>query len=370
MAPFDFTGNLYRELNKASPNGNVFFSPYSISMAMSMVLHGSEGASKDQLVKGLGFENDSDVLQHQKKLLSSLNELNEGIQLKIANKIFPDLSFSLHQTFVDQLKEAIGCQVEGVNFCKNPGPARKIINDWVESATENKIKDLMPSDSITPDTRLVLVNAIYFKGMWKDQFKKNATKPEKFYCMDGLVKNVEMMTRKAKYLNNYNRGMKTQCLQLPYKGNTFSMCIFLPDDRLGLEEVEKKLTSDKMNEMLDTCGMEEVVVKLPKFKLEYEKMLNDTLKSLGIVDIFDGGKANLKRITDENLLVSHVAHKAFIEVNEEGTEAAAATGVAMMKRCMPLPPLEFTCDHPFIFTIRHNSSKEMLFFGKIASLGE
>lgn len=367
----DFCGNLFWELNKNAKNDNVFFSPYSISMCLSMILHGAEGDSKTQLIKGLGFTENSDILKDQKTLFEALHDCSESIELNIANKIFPASTFSIHEKYKHQLKDSIGCQVQPMDYQKEAEFSRTGINQWVEQVTKNKIKNLLGPGTVDSLTRMVLVNAIYFKGLWSDQFEKRNTRPQDFHCMDGSVNKVQMMSRKAKYFNNYDNKLKVQCVKLPYKGNNFSMCIFLPDARFGVADIEKKLTTGKMKEMLKSCGLEEMIVKLPRFKFEYEKTLNDTLKALGIDDIFDDSKANFKGMTDEPaLFVSHVAHKAFVEVNEEGTEAAAATGAVMMMRCMPMPPLEFTCDHPFIFTIQHNSTSEVLFFGKVASLVE
>jgi len=371
MATEKFINNLYNELNKESENGNIFFSPLSVSMAVSMVLHGSMENTKDQIMSVLGFTADSQFLKDQKELFLSLNSENSSVEMNVANSLFPEESFSLKKSYVDQLRDTLDCQVKGLNYKTDYENSRNEINSWVMNKTNNKIEELIPSGCITPDTVLVLVNAIYFKGMWKDMFEKHLTKKQTFYCSDGSEKQVEMMARKAHYMSNYDANLKVNCLELPYKGDKFSMFVFVPEERHGLKTLEKDLSVEKMNSMIDGCQREEFMLKVPKFKVEYTKMLEDTLQAMGIHDMFDASKANFKGITDvNNLCISNVVHKSFIEVNEEGTEAAAATGIKMVKRCLRPPTPEISCDHPFMLLITHKSSKQILFYGKIADIGE
>jgi len=371
MVTEQFINHLYNELNKDSEKDNIFFSPFSVSMAISMVLHGSMGSTKDQLMSVLGFTTDSQLLKDQKEIFLTLNSNKSSVEMNVANSLFPEESFSLKKSYVNQLKDILDCQVQGLNYKTNYENSRKEINSWVLNKTKNKIDELIPSGCITPDTVLVLVNAIYFKGMWKDMFEKRLTQKQTFYCLDGSEKQVQMMAKKSHYMSYYDASLKVNCLELPYRGDQFSMYIFVPEERLGIKTLEKDLSVEKMNLMIDGCQREEFMLKIPKFKLEYTKMLEDTLQAIGIHDMFDASKANFKGITDvANLCISSVVHKSFIEVNEEGTEAAAATGMMMMRMCLPLPPIEITCDHPFILLITHKPSKQIIFYGKIANIGE
>lgn len=371
-----FVDNLYKELAQETPFENIFFSPFNIMMSMSMVLYGAEGQSKAQLLKALGFPSDCDVetvLNHQKKRSEVLSHTEgECVELNIANKMYPQISYPICVKFIEILKEALQCNVERLDFHNKPEHSRQVINEWVESETGNEIKNLIPTGKIQSDTRLILVNAIYFKGKWIEHFfDKKKTKIENFYCLDKSVNKVGMMMSYHMLFYNRDKDLKVGCLRIPYEGNrrNFSMCIFLPDSRYGLAKVEKSLTLDTMNKMLDTAHREMVNLKLPKFKLEYQNMLVDTLKSLGIEDIFELGKADLSGITEaEDLFVSDVAHMAVIEVNEEGTVAAAAKH-SICGGGAPTP-VNFTCNHPFIFIIRHDWSEEVLFYGKVAMLGQ
>lgn len=369
-----FCGNLYRALNKdVASNENLFFSPYSVHMCMSMIVHGAGGESRSQLLKALDLEGTSaDILADQKKLSAALGECRDGVELNIANKLFPSGAFSIREAYTKQLVEALGCKVEAMNYEQEAESSRKQINHWVERATKDKIKDLLGAGTVSALTRLVLVNAVYFKGLWSKQFSKNNTNLQDFYNMDGSVKQVQMMSREAGYLTGYDEALKVRCIELPYRGNRLSMCVFLPDERCGLARIENELTATgRMDAILGSSKLEKVVLRLPRFKIEYAKTLNDVLQSMGIADVFDHTRADLTGMSDEpDLSVTHVAHKAFVEVNEEGTEAAAATGLLMNVLCLPLPPLEFTCNHSFLFTIRHNQTKQVLFLGKVASLVE
>jgi len=370
MSSLDFTHRLYKALNKDSEKENVFFSPYSISSALSMVLTGAKKESKEQLLLGLGFADVDQAHQHYLAVHSALSKVNESVKLTVANKIFPDASTNVKADYIRELRgAAFKCDVTALDFVKEAERSRLEINRWVSDETHEKIKDLLPEGSVDKNTVMVLANAIYFKGAWENEFDSKRTRLQKFYCADKSETDVKMMTRKAKFKSNYDRDLKLQSLEIPYKGKDISMCLFLPDSRFGLGDVEKQLNADKMNDLIDQGGVEKVVLTLPKFSVEYQKDLLDSMKALGVSDIFDSSKADLSGISDDpNLIVSSVAHKAFIEVNEEGTEAAAATAVMIFRSCMPLPPIEFTCDHPFVFTIRHNASKQILFFGKVAIL--
>jgi len=366
MSASNFCLNLYKKLIEEEKEKNIFFSPYNISLAMSMVLFGTSETSKDQLIKGLGFE---DIIQLTEEVLKlKLNQASSNSLLTTANSIFPEKTLSLKKNFCNQLKEKFDAEIKSLDYKNSPEKSRMEINNWVEEKTNGKIKEVLQQGVVTRLTKLILTSAIYFKGKWKDQFEKSATKAGHFYCQDKKVCNVKMMQKEKSFLCNYDEKLKLQCLQLPYKDNEVSMCIFLPDERYGVDDLHSNITVDQMNKMLDDCKSEKVHLKLPKFVLKYEQDLVKSFKSLGVTDLFDCTKESLKEICDENdLFISNIIHKSFVEVDEEGTEAAAATVVAISRMAF-FPPIQFNCDHPFWFLIRHNSSKTILFFGKVASL--
>ena len=255
-----------------------------------------------------------------------------------------------------------------VDYITNVEKAREEINNWVEKKTNNKIKDLIPPGVLSSDTRLTLVNAIYFKGLWLEQFKQKETFPGSFFVSQNEEIKVEMMHQKAEFKYSESEELACQILEMPYIGKKMSMVIFLPKETHGLAKLEGKMTYDKLNESLSSlmyASLDEVEVFLPKFKLTQQFDLNDVLSKMGAKEMFIPGKADLSGISSQSLFVSKVVHKAFVEVNEEGTEAAAATAVGVALMCMPLPAPIFKADHPFLFLIRHNESGAILFLGRL-----
>ncbi|XP_060063867.1 LOW QUALITY PROTEIN: leukocyte elastase inhibitor-like [Ylistrum balloti] len=248
--------------------------------------------------------------------------------------------------------------------------ARREINDWVSTQTAEKIQDLLPQGSLNPLTAMVLVNAIYFKGDWKTKFK--VTKDMTFHSLKGQEKTVKMMFQKAtKFPLKHDDDKKV--LELPYKGNSLSMVIILPDDRDGLSALEEKLTPSALKGLMTDMPPIKVEVFLPKFKLKSGFELSEVFQQMGMKDLFDKTKADLSGIDASRMsYVSAIFHQAFVDVNEEGTEAAAATATAvvMMKRSLPRPPLQFKADHSFMFVIEDNRSDTILFVGRFVDVDE
>ena len=242
---------------------------------------------------------------------------------------------------------------------------RQGINQWVSDETNKKIENLL-ADPLDPLTRMILVNAIYFKGDWAIKFDAKDTKKEKFYRTDGSSVDVDMMNMKKKFSMDYIRELKTKVLELPYKGESLSMILLLPDNKDGLSKLEAELTADHLaNLRFNPRSRNDVVVALPRFKLEESASLGETLSTMGMSEGFVEGRADFTKMDGtRNLYLSKVLHKAFIEVNEEGSEAAAATAAIMMARSMPRVS-EFRADHPFLFMIRCNRTKSLLFVGKM-----
>ncbi|XP_011829550.1 PREDICTED: serpin B3 isoform X2 [Mandrillus leucophaeus] len=327
-----FMFDLFQQFRKSQKN-NTFYSPISITSALGMVLLGAKDNTAQQINKVLHFDqvpenttekaathhvDRSGNVHHQfQKLLTGLNKSTDAYELKIANKLFGEKTFQFLQEYLDAIKKFYQTSVESVDFAKAPEESRKKINSWVESQTNEKIKNLLPGGSIGNNTTLVLVNAIYFKGQWQNKFNKENTKEEKFW---------------------------------PNK-------------------LEEKLTAEKLLEWTSLQNMREahVDLHLPRFKVEESYDLKDTLRNMGMVDLFNGD-ADLSGMTgSRGLAVSEVLHRAFVEVTEEGAEAAAATAVVTGFSSPLLTNEEFHCNHPFLFFIRQNKTNSILFFGRFSS---
>ncbi|XP_050986641.1 leukocyte elastase inhibitor-like [Labeo rohita] len=427
-----FSLNLFKKISGGNASTNVFYSPISISSALAMVSLGAKGNTAVQMYKVLGFNNPAEpspatpapqqpthkpqvpcgvksqhepqmTQQTQKseipaklkkppaqptpgpktenqihssfsKLMSELNKPGVPYALSIANRLYGDQSYMFVEKFINDAKKYYEAGLEKVDFKKNTEAARVNINKWVEKKTQEKIKDLLQKGSINDMTKLVLVNAIYFKGNWEEKFSKEATRDGQFKLNKTQTKPVKMMRQKSKFPLAFISEVNSQVLELPYVGKNLSMLIILPnkieDETTGLQKLEKALTYEKLMQWTKPSNMfeEEVQVSLPKFKMTETYELVPFLRSMGLEDVFDPQKVNLTAMSPSNdLVVSAVIHKAFVEVNEEGTEAAAATGIVFLTTAMPTDPKTFIADHPFLFFIRHNPSNSILFYGRFCS---
>uniref|UniRef100_A0AAY5KQY1 Leukocyte elastase inhibitor n=1 Tax=Esox lucius TaxID=8010 RepID=A0AAY5KQY1_ESOLU len=356
--------------------GNVFYSPLSISSALAMVSLGARGNTTTQMSKTLHLHKaKDDVHVCFSKLMGELNKKGAPYKLSLANRLYGDQSYKFVETFLHNTKKYYNAELEAVDFKSNAETVRQNINTWVEKQTADKIKDLLPKGIVDDLTRLVLVNAIYFKGNWEKKFKDTSTKDVQFRLNKNKRKPVKMMHQKAKFPLTFIPEANCQILELPYAGKQLSMLIMLPNDiedgTTGLEKLEKELTYDNFVNWTkpDRMYLEEVQVGLPKFKLEENLDLKDTLVSMGMIDAFDHSRSDFSGMSPNNdLVLSKVVHKAFVEVNEEGTEAAAATAAIMMLGCaLPLVTPTFIADHPFLFFIRHNPTQSILFYGRYSS---
>uniref|UniRef100_A0A8C4VZF1 Serpin family B member 1 n=1 Tax=Gopherus evgoodei TaxID=1825980 RepID=A0A8C4VZF1_9SAUR len=387
-----FALDLFRKLNETNPTGNIFFSPVSISAALAMVLLGAKGNTETQLLKHmlnfkhllnllyfvpdgpdpestetLHFDVVEELHSRFQTLTSDINRSGASYLLKLANRLYGEKTYGFLAT-----QKLYGADLATVDFLLASDEARKEINQWVAEQTEDKIPNLLSEGSVNNMTKLVLVNAIYFKGNWAEKFKEANTKPMPFRLNKNERKTVQVMYQKENYPFGYISELKCRVLELPYEGKELSMIILLPDDiddnSTGLQQLEKQITVEKLQEWTQPQNMHpiDVHVHLPKFKLEDSYDLKSDLSGLGLQDIFDSGKADLSGMSGaRDLFLSKVVHKSFIEVNEEGAEAAAATaGIAMF--CM-LMEENFTADHPFLFFIRHNPTQSILFFGRYVS---
>ena len=346
---------------------NLFYSPASLFVALAMAHFGAKEKTAEEMSRILHLSALSPfALNNQmKEFVLTLNTSSDNkTKLLIANKIFLEKSFEVLEAFKSGTREFYDAEVGLVDFKFHAEQARKNINEWVEEKTNHKIKDLILEGMLNAQTKLTLVNAIYFKGLWLEPFNKASTFPSDFFVSKEKVIQVPMMYREAHFKFTESEELACQILELPYIGNQLSMVIYLPSENDGLASLEEKINFGNLQKSLadlDGSMPEEIEVYLPKFKMEQRFSLNDVLTGMGAGEMF-GGKADFSGIAHEPLYVSDVVHKAFVEVNEEGTEAAAATGIGM--KMLSLKPM-FSANHPFLFFIRHRSTGAMLFLGHL-----
>jgi serpin B len=366
---------LYAKLQ--ARQGNLFFSPYSISTALAMAYAGARGQTEQQMAKALHFPttvkvNGSEVVPFRQRfhpafaaIIKDLNARGQKdvYELTVANALWGQKGYGFLKEFLDTIKAHYDGQLNEVDFVTATETARKTINAWVEKETKNKIKNLIPRGALNSLTRLVLTNAIYFKGNWARQFKKDRTNDAPFTLMNGDKVNVPMMNQTAEF--KYMEAEDFQALELPYVDNELSMIVLLPKEYGGLSKFEKKLTPENVSNWLARLRKRKVIVSIPKFKMTSQFGLVGVLKSMGMRDAFSQ-RADFSGMNGKkDLFISAVIHKAYVDVNEEGTEAAAATGIVVgITSVQPQPPV-FRADHPFLFLIRDNNSGSILFIGRI-----
>ncbi|MBI4864690.1 MAG: serpin family protein [Candidatus Riflebacteria bacterium] len=368
-----FALELYTRLAKGE-KGNFFFSPASIHTALAMAYAGARGATADEMSRVLHFGLDQkDLHPTFASLINTLNSPPLGFdqkpvyQLCVANALWGQKGFPFEAAFVDLVKKSYGAGLHDTDFVK-PEEARKTINDWVAEQTRDKIQDLIPAGLLQASMRLVLTNAVYFKAAWAETFDKSATQDRPFTTGAGQKVQIPMMRQERHF--NYSETDDVQILELPYIRNALAMSIFLPKTKDGLGQFEAKLASQPLSDWLGKLGNVKVDVSLPRFKFTSSFGLGDTLQAMGIKAAFSSDLADFSGMTTaEKLFIAAVVHKAFVAVDEEGTEAAAATAVAMDGGAMPRPeePKVFLADHPFIFLIRHLETGEVLFVGRVVN---
>lgn len=368
-----FALDLLRELREKNSTKNLFFSPFSISSALSMILLGSKGNTEAQIAKVLSLTKAEDAHNGYQSLLSEINNPDTKYILRTANRLYGEKTFEFLTSFIESSQKFYHAGLEQTDFKNASEDSRRQINGWVEEKTEGKIQKLLAEGIINSMTRLVLVNAIYFKGNWEAKFEKECTKEMPFKINKNETKPVQMMFRKGKYNLSYIGDLETKVIEIPYVGNELSMIVLLPDaiqdESTGLEKLEKELTYEKLMEWINPEMMDSTEMRLsfPRFKLEENYDLKPILSNMGMRDAFDLRMANFSGISSgKELVLSEVVHKSFVEVNEEGTEAAAATAGVMMLRCAMIVP-DIVADHPFLFFIRHNKTSSILFCGRFCS---
>lgn len=364
-----FSLALYKVLEKSS-DGNLFFSPYSVSAALSMTLAGAAGETEKQMASLLRASEDIAAYHASQAAFEKKIEriAKKGhVALETAHSLWPQKGYALSQAFLKDLKHYYGSTVNPVDYRDATETARKTINTWVEKKTRDKIPELLKPGILNSLTRLTLVNAIYFKGDWSNRFESSATTDAPFFIRSDSTVSVSMMHQERKF--RYAASDSLQAIELPYSGEDLSMLILLPAEKNGISGLEQSLTPEGLDTLSESLRETTVSIFLPKFTVTSTLRLDEALRTLGMTDAFDPAKADFSRMTTRNdkLFIGAVVHKAFIDVNEEGTEAAAATGVVIgLTSAMPDPVPVFRADHPFLFIIRENRSGSILFMGKVA----
>ncbi len=359
-----FGFDLYHRLQ--TQKGNLFFSPYSISTALSMTYAGAKGETAQEMAHVLHFLPDQAQLHPaMANIVGGLAGPADGVRLDVANALWGQKGQPFVADFLQLTKRYYGAGFREVNFGE-PEAARQEINAWVEKQTQDKIKDLLGPDSLNGAT-LVLTNAIYFKGDWDKVFPKARTLKENFFASQDQKISVDMMHHTEKF--GYLEDDRFQVLSMPYKGDAVSLIAFLPRKKDGLEAMEALLNAAVVNEVLGKTKSIKVAVAVPKFKMTSSFQLADVLAKMGMPSLFQPGKADLSgMVATKDMSISKVVHKAYVDVNEEGTEAAAATAVIGVRMAVKAPMIPvFRADHPFVFAIRDNKTGSILFLGRVTN---
>lgn len=368
-----FALDIYNSLR--SENVNLILSPYSISLALAMTYAGARGETESQMTQVMHF-------LPQDQLHPSFNALDlalekdptkpdkdqQPMKLNIANAVWSEQTFPFQEDFLDVIAINYGAGVHLADFINQAEPARKEINNWVSDETEDKINDLLPEDSVGPDTRMVLVNAIYFKADWLTQFDANSTGDAPFYLIDGTEVAAKMM-HEGMYIPHM-QGNGYQAVELAYAGETAAMDIIVPDAG-NFEAFESSFNKDTLDEILNGMQPASVALGLPKFEFTKDFGLSDALTNLGMSNAFDSDLADFSGMTGKkDLFIGNVIHKAFVAVDEKGTEAAAATAVIMETTSAPMWDVNLLIDRPFIFIIRDTVNGQILFIGRVMNPAE
>ncbi|XP_009920684.2 heterochromatin-associated protein MENT [Haliaeetus albicilla] len=397
-----FTVDLFNKLNETNKGKNIFFSPWSISSALALMYLGAKGNTAREMAEVLHFteaavaEGSSSVARPSrgrpkrrkmdpeykqaedihasfKEVTTAINKPRTTYSLRNANRIYVEKTFPLLLTYIQLSKNYYKAEPHKVNFKTASEQSRKEINTWVEKQTEGKIKNLLSPQDVGSTTKLVLVNAIYFKAEWETKFRAENTELQPFRLSKNKTKPVKMMYMRQTFPVLIMETMNFKMIELPYMNHELSMFILLPDDikdsTTGLEQLERELTYEKLSEWTDSKKMTETAVDLylPKFTVEERYDIGDNLRSMGMHTAFSSNADFSGMAEKGDLLISRVIHKSFVAVDEKGTEAAAATVITGLTSPYFPHVLKFKVDHPFHFFIRHNKSKSILFFGRFCS---
>ncbi|MEO0240768.1 MAG: serpin family protein [candidate division WOR-3 bacterium] len=358
-----FAFELYFKLKDKEEN--IFFSPLSINSAFLIVYEGSRGNTKKEIEDVFGFPEEKIRRPNFARVFNEINREDKKYTLYTANALWVQKDFRILKEYKEIIKKYYISEIENLDFAGETEKSRQIINSWVSEKTRGKIKDLIPQGGLNALTRAVITNAIYFKGNWLKKFDEKNTKEEDFFVSEEKRIKVPMM-KMEKEIFNYFEDDKLQVIEIPYDGEEVSMFIFLPKS-LDINSINEYLNYEKFKEIKENIRREEVDIYIPKFKMETKYLLNNVLYEMGIKDAFSEIDADFSGISGKKeLFISNVYHKAYIEVNEEGTEAAAATGIVVEITAVRFRKI-FKADHPFVFLIYDKKLENILFLGRIVN---
>lgn len=369
-----FGFDLYQRL-RLRP-GNLIVSPASLSMALTLTWGGAKGETAEEMRRALHLEGTAEnVMRASGELARRLQDPARKGTLRIANQLFGEQSYTFEPAYLEQARAAFGAPLEAVDFRGQAEAARVRINGWVAERTERRIENLVPPGAIDAETRLALVNAIYFLGRWEDPFDASATRPAPFFLAANRKRDVPTMSQTGAFRIAQQGGVTA--LELPYEGGGLAMLLLVPDEVEGLAEVEKDFDAARLEALVGALRRERVWVALPRLTLDPAEPLSlgDELRALGMARAFDRGRADFTGIAnppnpEDRLVLAKVFHKGFVRVDEAGTEAAAATAViAQRAGGMPERPRFFRADRPFLFLIRDPASGLVLFLGRVTDPG-
>jgi serpin B len=371
----DFALAMYAQLGTRP--GNLFFSPFNVRTVLAMAYAGAKGSTADQMREALRISVPGETLHADfGRVIRHLRSTGSGKwEMDMANSLWSQAGVPLRPEYLELMAQHYDGNTNLVDFRSAPESARAAINQWIEEKTRQRIRDLIPPGTVSPEMRLILASAVYFKGTWALQFHKPATRSELFRLEGGGNVRVNLMYQQDEI--RYMEGAGYQAVELAYLGGGVSMLVLLPDERNALPDLEKKLSSHLLHDCVAKMEVREVKVFLPQFKITWGTDLTDVLSALGMPLAFSRSGADFSGIngyeppSKDSLFLSAVQHKAFVEVNEEGTEAAAATAAHMELAAMapPAPPRipVFRADHPFLFAIRDRESGAIVFLGRMAN---
>ncbi len=358
---------LYSQFNEESKDSNIFFSPYSISIALTMTYEGAKGQTAKEMQSVLHIPEDANVRRPNfARIFNEINKKEKKYKLSTANALWAQKDYSFLKEYTNNVEKYYGGKVTNLDFTRESEKSRQIINKWVEDQTNNKIKDLIPKGVLNAYTRLVLTNAIYFKGTWVKQFDEKETREDNFRMSSGNTVKVSMMRLIGDGVKfNYAETDEIQILEMPYHGEDLSMLIILPREN-DLANIEKSITLERLSKWKNMLNEQRVDIFIPRFKFETKYFMAKALSNMGMPTAF-GSTADFSGMDGtRDLFIQNVIHQAFVEVNEEGTEAAAATGVVMgLTSVGPRIPI-FKADHPFIFIIQERETGNILFLGRVS----
>jgi serpin B len=363
-----FSFNLFSQISQNKPSENLFVSPSSVAIALSLLYNGAEGQTQAQMSQLLGFDNMTleEVNLASQTLQQSLQESDPTVQINIANSLWVKQDVSFRHQFLKNNRQYFKAEITNLDF-NNPQSVG-IINRWVSQKTQGKIDKII--DSIDPQNILFLINAIYFKGEWQYQFDKNLTRSETFFLGNGSTKQHPLMTKNGNFF--YQETNDFQAVSLPYGEGDWRFDVYLPKENKNLKDFLEKLNQKNWTQWVNNFQNRKGLLKLPRFQSEYDIDLETTLSSLGMRDAFSASQANFSRMTSYAVVIDQVKHKTFIEVNEEGTEAAAvtSTGVRATSAMPQDPAFQMVVNRPFFYVIRHQQTGTILFMGTIVHPSE